>query len=73
MGLNHSEVILVTEKSAEATFMSQVNRSNVHWVWPHKRDIQILNGVSMETQANADTKIGSGAEHLHLNNSVLPK
>ena len=27
----------------------------------------------METQANADTKIGSAAEHLHSNNSVLPK
>ena len=53
--------------------MSQVNRSNVHWVWPQKRYIQILNGVSMETQANADTKIGSAAEHLHSNNSVLPK
>ena len=38
-GFNHCEVLLVTEKSAEATSMSQVNRSNVHWVWPHKRDI----------------------------------
>ena len=27
----------------------------------------------METQANADTKIGSAAEHRHSNNSVLPK
>ena len=27
----------------------------------------------METQANADTKICSAAEHLHSNNSVLPK
>ena len=28
---------------------------------------------SMETQANADSKIGSAAEHFHSNNSVLPK
>ena len=27
----------------------------------------------METQANADAKIGSAAEHLHSNNSVLSK
>ena len=27
----------------------------------------------METQANADTKIGSAAVHRHSNNSVLPK
>ena len=27
----------------------------------------------METQANADTKIGSAAEHRHSNNSFLPK
>ena len=28
---------------------------------------------SMETQANADTKVGSAAEHLHSNNSVIRK
>ena len=27
----------------------------------------------MEAQANADSKIGSAAEHLHSKNSVLPK
>ena len=27
----------------------------------------------METQANAGSKIVSAAEHLHSNNSVLPK
>ena len=27
----------------------------------------------METQANADTKIGSAAEYFHSNNSVLLK
>ena len=27
----------------------------------------------METQANADTKIGLGAEYRHSNNSFLPK
>ena len=27
----------------------------------------------METQANAETKIGSAAEHRHSNNSVLPE
>ena len=32
-GSHHCELLLVTEKSAEATFMSHVNRSNVHWVW----------------------------------------
>ena len=36
-GFHHCEVLLVTEKSAEATFMSHVNRSNVHCVWPKKR------------------------------------
>ena len=46
-GFHHCEVLLVTEKSAEASFMSQVNRSNVHWVWSNKRDIQILNGDSI--------------------------
>ena len=46
-GFHHCEVLLVTEKSAEACFMSHVNRSNVHWVWPNKRDIQILNGDSI--------------------------
>ena len=44
---HHFEVLLVTEKSAEVTFMSHVNRSNVHWVWLNKRDIQILNGDSI--------------------------
>ena len=41
-----AEVLLVTEESAETTFMSPVivNRSNVHLVWPNKRNIQILNG-----------------------------
>ena len=52
--------------------MLQVNRSNVHWVWPIKEAFK----YSMDTQfeANADAKIGSAAvEHLHSNKSVLPK
>ena len=28
---------------------------------------------SLETQANADSKVGSAAEHLHSNNYVFPK
>ena len=42
-------MLLVTEESAETTFMSPViaNRSNFHLVWPNKRDIQILNGDSI--------------------------
>ena len=46
-GFHHFEVLLVTERSAKATFMSHINRSNVHWVWPYKRDTQILNGDSI--------------------------
>ena len=40
---------LVTEENVENTYMSPliVNRSNVHLVWPNKRDIQILNGNSI--------------------------
>ena len=60
-------MLLVTEKSAAATFMSQDQmfiRSG-----PMKETFK----YSMETQAKADSKIGSAAEHLHSNNSVLPK
>ena len=46
-GFHHREVLFVTEKSAYASSMSHVNRSNFHWVWPNKRDIQILNGDSI--------------------------
>ena len=59
-------MLLVTEKSAEATFMSQDQM--FIGSGPMKETFK----YSIETQTNADSKIDSAAEHLHSNNSVLP-
>ena len=37
----------VTGDEAEITFMAPVKRSNTHWVWPNKKDVQILNKDSI--------------------------
>ena len=48
-GFYPCEVLSVTGDSAEITFMSPVTvkRSNVHWIWPSKRDIQTLSRDSI--------------------------
>ena len=46
-GFYPGEALSVTGDSAEIDFISPINRSNAHWVWPNKRDIQMLNRQSI--------------------------
>ena len=40
-------MLSVTGETAENTFISPVNKPNVHWVWPSKRGIEILDRNSI--------------------------
>ena len=79
-GFYSCEVLSVTGESADNTFISPANKPNVHWVWPSKRSIQILDRNSILKVdpillIEMEYKLGTGKivifEMLNVESNVL--
>ena len=46
-GFYPGEVLSVNGDEAEITFMAPIKKSESHWVWPNRKDIQTLNKDSI--------------------------